>query len=119
MLVVRIANGSVGTLEASRYGVGCRNRNAFEINGCKGMLKFALEDMNRLEFFDATQAPNLQASRNLLVTGPDHPYSENFWKPGYSIGYEHTIIASLGDFLQSLERRRLFRSDFDVSVAVH
>ena len=119
MLMVRFANGSVGTLEASRYGVGCRNRNAFEINGSKGMVKFDLEDMNRLEFFDATQAPNLQASRSLLVTGPDHPYSENFWKPGHAIGYEHTFIATLGDFLQSLERGRRFRPDFDDGVAVH
>src|SRR5947208_14805183 len=83
------------------------------------MIRFDLENMNRLEFFDATQAPNLQASRNLLVTGPDHPYSENFWKPGHAIGYEHTFIATLGDFLQSLERGRRFRPDFDDGVAVH
>jgi len=119
MLMVRFANGSLGTLEASRYGVGCRNRNAFEINGSKGMIRFDLENMNRLEFFDATQAPNLQASRNLLVTGPDHPYSGNFWKPGHEIGYEHTFIATLGDFLQSLERGQRFRPNFDDGVAVH
>ena len=119
MLMVRFANGSVGTLEVSRYGVGCRNRNAFEINGSKGMIRFDLENMNRLEFFDATQAPNLQASRNLLVTGPDHPYSGNFWKPGHEIGYEHTFIATLGDFLQSLERGQRFRPNFDDGVAVH
>jgi predicted dehydrogenase len=118
MMMVRFANGSVGTLEASRYGVGCRNRNSFEINGSKGMIRFDLEDMNRLEFFDATQAPNLQASRNLLVTGPDHPYAENFWKPGHEIGYEHTFIATLGDFLQALERGERFRPDFDDGVAV-
>jgi predicted dehydrogenase len=112
MLMVQFANGSVGTLEASRYGVGCRNRNSFEINGSKGMLRFDLEDMNRLEFFDATDAPNLQAKRNLLITGPDHPYAENFWKPGHEIGYEHTFIATLGDFLQSLERTERFRPDF-------
>ena len=59
----------------------------------------AVEELNQLEFFDATEPPNQQGLRNLTVTGPDHPYSENFWKPGHIIGYEHTFIAALGDFL--------------------
>ena len=43
--LARYANGSVGTFEATRYGVGCRNRHALEINGSKGMLRFNLEHM--------------------------------------------------------------------------
>ena len=102
MLLARFANGSVGTFEATRYGVGCRNRKLFEINGSKGMLRFNLEELNQLEFLDATEPANQQGLRNLTVTGPDHPYSENFWKPGHIIGYEHTFIAALGDFLGAL-----------------
>jgi predicted dehydrogenase len=117
-LTVRFANGSVGSFEATRYGVGFRNRNAFEINGSKGMLRFDLEDMNRLEFFDATQPANLQGTRSLLVTGPDQPYSENFWKPGHEIGYEHTFIATVGDFLQSLAREVEFHPNFDDALLV-
>ena len=56
------ANGSVGTFEATRYGVGCRNRHAFEINGSKGMLRFNLEHMNQLELYDA--ARNAQPARH-------------------------------------------------------
>ena len=104
LLLARFANGSVGTFEATRYGVGCRNRETFEINGSKGMLRFNLEAMNQLEFLDATEPPNQQGVRNLTITGPDHPYSENFWKPGHIIGYEHTFIAVLGDFLNTLDR---------------
>jgi len=33
--LARYANGSVGTFEATRYGVGNPNRHAFEINGSK------------------------------------------------------------------------------------
>ena len=90
LLVARFENGSVGTFEATRYGVGNRNRNAFEINGSRGMLRFNLEDLNRLEFLDATEPRNLHGPRNLLVTGPDQPYAGNYWKPGHVIGYEHT-----------------------------
>jgi myo-inositol 2-dehydrogenase/D-chiro-inositol 1-dehydrogenase len=104
LLLARFANGSIGTFEASRYGVGHRNHKTFEINGSKGMLRFNLDEMNQLEFLDAMEPPNQQGIRNLTVTGPDHPYWENFWKPGHVIGYEHTFIATLGDFLGVLGR---------------
>ena len=118
LLLARYANGSIGTFEATRYGVGCRNRKTLEINGSKGMLRFNLEEMNQLEFLDATEPPYQQGVRNLTVTGPDHPYSENFWKPGHIIGYEHTFIATLGDFLGALAREESFHSDFDDAVSV-
>jgi predicted dehydrogenase len=116
--LARYANGSVGTFEATRYGVGCRNRHAFEINGSKGMLRFNLENLNQLEFYDATEAPNQQGMRNITVNGPDQPYSDNFWKPGHSIGYEHTFIATLGDFLRSLARKESRYPDFDDALSV-
>jgi predicted dehydrogenase len=116
--LVRFSNGSVGSFEASRYGVGCRNRNMFEIQGAKGRLSFNLEDMNHLEFYDATLPANLQGNSKILITGPDHPYEANFWKPGHGIGYEHTFIATLGDFLTSLSRKEPFHPNFDDALLV-
>jgi predicted dehydrogenase len=121
VILVRFANGSIGSFEASRYGVGCRNRNTFEINGSKGMLSFDFDEMNRLKFYDATDAPNLQGVRDLMVTGPDHPYWKNFWKPGHALGYEHTFIATLGDFLSTLDgspETNQFHPNFEDGVAV-
>jgi len=118
MLMARFSNGSIGTFEASRFGVGRRNGNGFEIYGSKGSLAFDLEDMDRLQFFDATDPPAIQAWRNLLVTGPDHPYWTNFWKPGHLIGYEHTFIATLGDFLQALAKGQDFHPNFQDALEV-
>ena len=112
MLMARFVNGSMGTFEASRFGVGHRNRTGFEIFGSRGSLAFDLEEMNHLQFFDATEKPALQAQRHLLVTGPDHPYATNFWKPGHLIGYEHTFIATLGDFFQAFAKNQPFHPDF-------
>ncbi len=112
LAMARFANGSIGTLEATRFAIGALNRNAFEIHGAKGMVGFNLEDMNRLSFLDATEPKRDQGVRSLLVTGPGHPYWSNFWKPGHIIGYEHTFIATLGDFLMSLERGEAFHPDF-------
>ncbi len=106
------ANGSLGTFEASRFGVGRRNGLGFQIFGSKGNVAFDLEEMNTLQFFDATEPPPLQAVRHILVTGPGHPYAANFWKPGHIIGYEHTFIATLGDFLQCLARNQEFHPNF-------
>lgn len=113
LVLARFANGSAGTLEATRYAVGCRNQNRFELHGSRGMLRFNLEDLNHLEFLDASEPRNLQGPRRLLVTGPDHPYAANFWKPGHVIGYEHTFIATLADFLASLARGEPFHPDFE------
>jgi predicted dehydrogenase len=113
LLLARFKNGSIGSLEATRYAVGFRNQNAFEIHGERGMLRFNLEDMNSLEYFDATIPPNLQGARKIQVTGPQHPYTENFWKPGHTIGYEHTFIATIADFLQAVARGDTPRPNFD------
>jgi predicted dehydrogenase len=118
LLLARFANGSIGTFEATRLGVGFRNRNGFEMNGSKGWLGFDFEDMNFLEFCDATDAPALRAAKRIMVTGPDHPYADNFWKPGHPIGYEHTFIATLGDFLQTLERGKSFHPNFEDALSV-
>jgi predicted dehydrogenase len=116
--LVNFANGSIGTFEATRYGVGSRNRNAFEMNGSGGMLRFSLEDMNRLEFLDSSEPAHLQATRSITVTGPNHPYWNVFWKPGHNIGYEHTFIAALGDFLTALADKQQFHPDFEDALSV-
>ena len=118
VVMVRFANGSIGSFEASRFAPGSRNRNSFEINGSEGTLRFNLEKLNNLEIFDAKEPANLQGIRNLLVTGPNHPYAENFWKPGHIIGYEHSFIATLGDFLGALASNEMFHPNFEDALAV-
>jgi predicted dehydrogenase len=118
LLLAKFANGSIGTFEATRLGVGFRNRNGFEMNGSKGWLGFDFEDMNFLNFYDATDAPAMRAAKRIMVTGPEHPYAENFWKPGHPVGYEHTFIATLGDFLRALESGDVFHPNFDDALEV-
>jgi predicted dehydrogenase len=119
LVLARFANGSIGTFEATRYAIGCRNRNCLEIHGSKGAVRFDLEDLNRLEVFDVDDPPHVQGSHKVLVTGPGHPYVDRFWPPGHIIGYEHTFSATLADFLQCLERNEPFHANFDDGVEVH
>jgi predicted dehydrogenase len=113
MALVRFENGSAGTFEATRFAIGCKNQNAFEIHGSGGMLRFDLERLNHLEFLDASNPSTEQGLRDVLVTDMKHPVFPNFWRPGHIVGYEHTFIATLAEFLQCLARDEPFHPGFE------
>jgi predicted dehydrogenase len=118
ILIATFANSSLGSLEATRFGTGSRNKNMFEIQGARGALRFNLEDLNRLEFFDADDVSPLQGEKNLLITDPRHPYAGSFWRPGHTVGYEHSFVAALADFLFALPRNEEFRPNFNDGLRV-
>jgi predicted dehydrogenase len=118
LMQARFENGSIGTFEATRYAIGCQNKNTFEIHGSRGMVRFNLEELNHLEFSDATGSPQLQGTTDVLVTGPAHPYASHFWPPGHIIGYEHTFVATMADFLNALAADQTFHTNFQDALEV-
>lgn len=112
LFLARFANGSLATFESTRYARGRKNRNTFEINGEKGSIFFDLEDPHRLQFFDHGDPPHLAGWRSIHVTGFEHPYHKNWWVPGTTIGYEHTFINALADFLKGVETGKPAQPDF-------
>ncbi len=99
----RFANGSLGLFESTRYARGRKNFNTLELNGEKASVYFNLEDPHRLQYYDHGDADHLHGWRNIHVTGFEHPYMKHWWVPGCTIGYEHTFINALADFLKGLE----------------
>ena len=112
MALVRFENQSAGTFEATRFAIGAKNQNTFQLHGAGGMLRFNLERLNHLEVVDATVPSTEQGPRDLLVTDLKHPVFGNFWRPGHIIGYEHTFIATVAEFLQCLAQDVPFHPDF-------
>ena len=55
---------------------------------------------------------HLTGWQKIHVTNPEHPYMKNWWVPGCTIGYEHTFINALADFLESLETGKPVQPDF-------
>ncbi|MEX2403956.1 MAG: Gfo/Idh/MocA family oxidoreductase [Balneolales bacterium] len=97
-------NGSLGLFEATRFARGHKALYTLEINGEHASVRWDLHDLNRLEYFDHADDPNVRGWRSIHVTDPgDHPYMDKWWVPGLSIGYEHTFIHQVADFLKSLE----------------
>lgn len=116
LLLARFANGSLGTFESTRYARGRKNKNAFEINGADGSIAFDLEDPHRLQFLDHKDAAHLQGWRNIHVSATEHPYCANWWPPGTTLGYEHTFINALADFLKGLETGTKVEPDFRTAL---
>ena len=54
-LQVKLENGAIGTIEASRFSTGVLDELRFEICGEKGALRFNLMDANCLYWFDASR----------------------------------------------------------------
>ena len=102
----RFRNGALATLEATRFAPGRRNGLTIEINGSGGSLVFDLEQMNRLQFYRTEDAEGRRGFREILVTESVHPYLEHWWPPGHLIGYEHSFVHTIADFVGAVVARR-------------
>lgn len=102
--LARFDNGALGTFEATRFAVGRKNANRFEINGEKGSLAFDLERMNELEYYRVDDPEDRRGFRTILATEPCHPYAGHYWPVGHIIGYEHTFVNLVADALEAIHR---------------
>ena len=78
-----------------------------------------MEDPQYLQYFKYADPKTGQKTEDHLtgwqkihVTNFEHPYMKNWWVPGCTIGYEHTFINALADFLKGLETGTPVQPDF-------
>ena len=100
--LARFENGSTGTFEATRYARGHKAQYTFEVNGEKASLAWDLHDLHRLQFFDHGNEGRLRGWRSIHITDSDQPYMSHWWVPGLQIGYEHTFVHQVADFLKNM-----------------
>jgi predicted dehydrogenase len=98
----RFENGSLCTFESTRYARGHKALYTFEINGENASIKWDLHDLHRLEYFDYRDESITRGWRSIHVTDGDQPYMKNWWVPGLQIGYEHSFVHQVADFLKAL-----------------
>lgn len=111
-VIGRFENGAILNLEATRFARGRKNQLSVEINGTRGSLAFDLEKINRLQFYDVDDPENARGFRDIIVTEPGHPYIENWWPPGHLIGYEHSFVHTIADFVAAVANRTPVQPDF-------
>jgi len=98
----RTDGGALATYEATRFATGRKNAMRIELNGSAGSLAFDFEAMNELHVHDATVPAAEGGFRRILVTEPDHPYAAAWWPPGHGLGYEHTFVHEIADFVRDV-----------------
>jgi predicted dehydrogenase len=98
-------NGSLGLFESTRYARGHKALYTFEINGRDASIRWDLHDLHRLQYFDNRDEGRLRGWRSIHVSdhGGDQPYMDKWWVPGLQIGYEHTFVHQVADFIKSID----------------
>ena len=104
--LARFKNGSLATFESTRYARGHKALYTFEINGEHASIFWDLHDLHRLQYFEHRDEGRVRGWRSIHVTDGDHPYMDKWWVPGLDIGYEHSFVHQLADFLQGLGKRK-------------
>jgi predicted dehydrogenase len=102
--MARCGNGSLATFESTRYARGHKALYTFEINGEHASIKWDLHDLHRLDWFDHGDESRVRGWRSIHVTDGDHPYMDRWWVPGLQIGYEHSFVHQVADFLEGLAK---------------
>ena len=98
----RFDSGALGAFEATRFATGRKNALRIEVAGDKGAILFDLEDMNAVQYYDATVPATEQGFRRIFVTEADHPYLEAWWPPGHMLGYEHGFSHQAKDLVEAI-----------------
>ena len=102
--LAKFDNGSLATFESTRYARGHKALYTFEINGEHASLAWDLHDLHRLSYFDHRDESTVRGWRSIHVTDGDQPYMGQWWVPGLQIGYEHTFVHQVADFLDNLAK---------------
>jgi predicted dehydrogenase len=102
-MLARFTNGSLATFESTRYARGHKALYTLEINGEHASIFWDLHDLHRLQYFDHRDEGIVRGWRSIHVSDGDHPYMKHWWVPGLQIGYEHSFIHQIADFIRGLE----------------
>ena len=116
--LARFENGSLAIFESTRYARGHKALYTFEINGAKKSISWDLHDLHRLNYFDHDDDARVRGWRNVHISdGGDHPYMDHWWVPGLNIGYEHSFVHAVAEFLKAVEEDRQPEPSFKNALA--
>ncbi len=112
LALARFRNGSLATFEATRYARGHKALYTLEINGENASIMWDLHDLHRLEFFDHKDDGLVRGWKSIHITDREHPYMSHWWVPGLQIGYEHTFVHQVADFLTAVGEGKIASPTF-------
>lgn len=102
LFLCEFKNGALGKFEATRFAAGRKNAMSFEVNGSEGSVYFEFERMNELQYYNVNDPSGLQGFRLIQASEGVHPYAGHWWPVGHVLGYEHTFVHELYEFIESI-----------------
>lgn len=117
LFLARFDNGSLANFEATRYARGHKALYTLEINGEHASIFWDLHDLHRLQYFDHRDEGRTRGWRSIHVTDGDHPYMGKWWVPGLQIGYEHSFVHQVADFIGGLKSGKAASPTFRDALA--
>jgi predicted dehydrogenase len=114
----RLSTGALVSFEATRFATGRKNDLSIEVSGDKGALRFDLEDLNTLWFYDRTAPEATQGFTRILVTEPQHPYVSAWWPAGHMLGYEHGFSHQVVDLVTAIAEESDPHPSFEEGLSV-
>ena len=107
-----VVPGAYATFEATRLAPGHKNFNYWEINGTEGSISFCFERMNELQYCNRNDPADKPGFKTIMCTEGCHPYVSAWWPPGHVIGYEHTFVHTVADFVNAVAGNTDVHADF-------
>jgi predicted dehydrogenase len=118
----KFGNGSLANFESTRYARGHKALYTFEINGENASIFWDLHDLHRLQYFDHRDQGVVRGWRSIHVTDGDHPYMGKWWVPGLAIGYEHSFVHQVADFVEGVGKGQFasptFRDAYETQLVL-
>ena len=68
--------------------------------------------MNELLYFSREDENYTQGFKRILATEESHPYINAWWPPGHIIGYEHTFVNQIADFMECISKDTMPEPNF-------
>lgn len=118
LMMVEFDNGAIGSFEATRFAPGRKNKLSFEIYGSNGSIVFDLERMNELQCYSLSDPEGSRGFKTILATEGSHPYMDRWWPPGHIIGYEHSFVHAVVDFVKAIDEGTSIQPDFNDGLAI-
>ena len=103
LMWLRLDNGAMASLEASKVATGYKTMWRLEVHGSEGALVFDLSRGNELQFYSKSDSLYLQGMRTIHVLEPEaHDYAKYWWPRGHNLGWEHYHIHMIEHFLRCI-----------------
>lgn len=106
LVLLKLAGGATGTMDASRVATGRRMEFAYVVTGTRGSLAWSIDRLNTLEFYSAADRPGRQGFRR-IEAAPEHAgYGAFYPVANIGMGYNDQKMIEIRTLIEAVAAGR-------------